>query len=84
MTSCEHFRAQENQYTNTISFKVRQRKTFLKVGQSLLARKDLELETQFKDHMIQSVMPKKVISGGVRNRCSLSRTIKQQSISGGR
>lgn len=39
---------------------VRQRKTFLKVGQSLLARKDLELETQFKDHMIQSVMPKKV------------------------
>jgi hypothetical protein len=27
---------------------VRQRKTFLKVGQSLLARKDLELETQFK------------------------------------
>uniref|UniRef100_A0A915DQL0 Guanylate cyclase domain-containing protein n=1 Tax=Ditylenchus dipsaci TaxID=166011 RepID=A0A915DQL0_9BILA len=41
---------------------VRQRKTFLKVGQSLLARKDLELETQFKDHMIQSVMPKKVAS----------------------
>ncbi|KAI6195414.1 hypothetical protein M3Y96_01228800 [Aphelenchoides besseyi] len=39
---------------------IRQRKTFLKVGQSLLARKDLELETQFKDHMIQSVMPKKV------------------------
>ncbi|VDN08341.1 unnamed protein product [Thelazia callipaeda] len=39
---------------------VRQRKTFLKVGQSLLARKDLEVETQFKDHMIQSVMPKKV------------------------
>uniref|UniRef100_A0A915Q461 adenylate cyclase n=1 Tax=Setaria digitata TaxID=48799 RepID=A0A915Q461_9BILA len=39
---------------------VRQRKTFLRVGQSLLARKDLEMETQFKDHMIQSVMPKKV------------------------
>ncbi|KAM3715876.1 Adenylate cyclase type, partial [Dirofilaria immitis] len=39
---------------------VRQRKTFLRVGQSLLARKDLEIETQFKDHMIQSVMPKKV------------------------
>jgi adenylate cyclase 9 len=39
---------------------VRQRRTFLKVGQSLLARRDLELETQFKDHMIQSVMPKKV------------------------
>lgn len=38
-----------------------QRKTFIKVGQSLLARKDLEIETQFKDHMIQSVMPKKVI-----------------------
>ncbi|GMS89568.1 hypothetical protein PENTCL1PPCAC_11743, partial [Pristionchus entomophagus] len=39
---------------------VRQRKTFLKIAQSLMARKDLELETQFKDHMIQSVMPKKV------------------------
>lgn len=39
---------------------VRQRKTFLKVGQSLLARRDLEKETQFKDDMIQSVMPKKV------------------------
>ncbi|VIO92580.1 adenylate cyclase, type IX, putative [Brugia malayi] len=39
---------------------VRQRKTFLRVGQSLLARKDLEMETQLKDHMIQSVMPKKV------------------------
>lgn len=31
---------------------VRQRKTFLKVGQSLLARRDLEIETQFKDHMV--------------------------------
>lgn len=39
---------------------VRQRKTFLKVGQSLLARNDLILEAEFKDHMIQSVMPKKV------------------------
>ncbi|MCP9258296.1 Adenylate cyclase type 9 [Dirofilaria immitis] len=39
---------------------VRQRKTFLRVGQSLLARKDLEIETQFKDHMIQSVMPKRL------------------------
>ncbi|EFO23984.2 hypothetical protein LOAG_04500 [Loa loa] len=39
---------------------VRQRKTFLRVGQSLLARKDLEMEMQLKDHMIQSVMPKKV------------------------
>lgn len=39
---------------------VRHRKTFLKVGQSLLARRDLQMETHFKDHMIQSVMPKKV------------------------
>ncbi|VDK72015.1 unnamed protein product [Litomosoides sigmodontis] len=39
---------------------VRQRKTFLRVSQSLFARKDLEMETQLKDHMIQSVMPKKV------------------------
>lgn len=42
------------------NFSVRQRKTFLRVGQSLLARKDLEMEKQLKDHMIQSVMPKKV------------------------
>uniref|UniRef100_A0A914I6Y5 adenylate cyclase n=1 Tax=Globodera rostochiensis TaxID=31243 RepID=A0A914I6Y5_GLORO len=52
---------------------VRQRKTFLKVGQSLLARKDLELETQFKDHMIQSVMPKKVADELLKETSELRR-----------
>uniref|UniRef100_A0AC34PUL0 Guanylate cyclase domain-containing protein n=1 Tax=Panagrolaimus sp. JU765 TaxID=591449 RepID=A0AC34PUL0_9BILA len=52
---------------------VRQRKTFLKVGQSLLARKDLELETQFKDHMIQSVMPKKVADELLKENSELRR-----------
>ncbi|ETN78434.1 adenylate/guanylate cyclase catalytic domain protein [Necator americanus] len=56
-----------------IFFKVRQRKTFLKVGQSLLARKDLELETQFKDHMIQSVMPKKVADELLKDASELRR-----------
>ncbi|VDP07476.1 unnamed protein product [Soboliphyme baturini] len=37
---------------------VRSRKTFLKSGQSLLVRHDLEIEKQFKDRMIQSVMPR--------------------------
>uniref|UniRef100_A0A1I7VTY0 adenylate cyclase n=1 Tax=Loa loa TaxID=7209 RepID=A0A1I7VTY0_LOALO len=48
------------QEREVLYFPVRQRKTFLRVGQSLLARKDLEMEMQLKDHMIQSVMPKKV------------------------
>lgn len=39
---------------------VRNRKTFIKIGQSLLASKDLEAEKQFKDNMIESVMPRKV------------------------
>uniref|UniRef100_A0A7E4V052 adenylate cyclase n=1 Tax=Panagrellus redivivus TaxID=6233 RepID=A0A7E4V052_PANRE len=52
---------------------VRQRKTFLKVGQSLIARKDLELETQFKDHMIQSVMPKKVADELLKENSELRR-----------
>ncbi|KHN78186.1 Adenylate cyclase type 9 [Toxocara canis] len=52
---------------------VRQRKTFLKVGQSLLARKDLEMETQFKDHMIQSVMPKKVADELLKETVELRR-----------
>ncbi|CAI4229040.1 unnamed protein product [Auanema sp. JU1783] len=57
---------------------VRQRKTFLKVGQSLLARKDLELETQFKDHMIQSVMPKKVADELLKDASELRRPSASQ------
>ncbi|XP_022247330.1 adenylate cyclase type 9-like isoform X1 [Limulus polyphemus] len=39
---------------------VRMRKTFMKVGQSLLVRRDLEVEQQLKERMIHSVMPPKV------------------------
>lgn len=46
---------------------VRMRGTFMKVGQSLLVRKQLEMEKQLKEKMIHSVMPPKVCSG-----CSLS------------
>ncbi|CAG5076356.1 Similar to Adcy9: Adenylate cyclase type 9 (Mus musculus), partial [Cotesia congregata] len=39
---------------------VRMRGTFMKVGQSLLVRKQLEMEKQLKEKMIHSVMPPKV------------------------
>lgn len=39
---------------------VRMRCTFLKVGQLLLVRRELELEKQLKEKMIHSVMPPKV------------------------
>ncbi|KAK7871812.1 hypothetical protein R5R35_014064 [Gryllus longicercus] len=52
---------------------VRMRGTFMKVGQSLLVRKQLEMEKQLKEKMILSVMPPKVAnwlmfeSGGGRD-----------------
>ncbi|EZA61585.1 Adenylate cyclase type [Ooceraea biroi] len=39
---------------------VRMRGTFIKVGQSLLVRRQLEMEKQLKEKMIHSVMPPKV------------------------
>lgn len=39
---------------------VRMRGTFMKVGQSLLVRRQLEVEKQLKEKMIHSVMPPKV------------------------
>ena len=39
---------------------VRMRGTFMKVGQSLLVRRQLEMEKQLKEKMINSVMPPKV------------------------
>lgn len=39
---------------------VRTRGTFMKVGQSLLVRRQLEMEKQLKEKMIHSVMPPKV------------------------
>lgn len=38
---------------------VRTRKTFLKVGESLMARRDLTIEAWIKEKMIESVMPLK-------------------------
>ncbi|XP_031559880.1 adenylate cyclase type 9-like [Actinia tenebrosa] len=39
---------------------VRERSTFWKVGQSVVARRDLEIEKQVKERMVRSVMPEKV------------------------
>ncbi|XP_072383454.1 adenylate cyclase type 9 isoform X1 [Diabrotica undecimpunctata] len=39
---------------------VRSRNTFMKVGQSLLVRRQLELEKRLKENMIHSLMPKSV------------------------
>ncbi|KAL1509814.1 hypothetical protein ABEB36_004495 [Hypothenemus hampei] len=39
---------------------VRRRQTFMKVGQSLLVRKQLELEKKLKENMIESLMPPSV------------------------
>nr|XP_053599652.1 adenylate cyclase type 9 isoform X2 [Plodia interpunctella] len=41
---------------------VRMRGTFMKVGQSLLVRKQLEMEKQLKETMIHSMMPPKIAS----------------------
>ncbi|XP_032511663.2 adenylate cyclase type 9 [Danaus plexippus] len=41
---------------------VRMRGTFMKVGQSLLVRRQLEMEKQLKEKMIHSVMPPKLAS----------------------
>ncbi|XP_054266765.1 adenylate cyclase type 9 isoform X2 [Macrosteles quadrilineatus] len=50
---------------------VRMRGTFMKVGQSLLVRRQLEMEKQLKEKMIHSVMPPKVadwlMSEGVKS-----------------
>lgn len=39
---------------------IRMRNTFMKVGQSLLVRRQLELEKRLKENMIHSLMPKSV------------------------
>ncbi|CAB3225027.1 unnamed protein product [Arctia plantaginis] len=54
----------EGQYRSSsfrqIRLRFRMRGTFMKVGQSLLVRKQLEMEKQLKEKMILSVMPPKV------------------------
>ncbi|KAL9879821.1 adenylyl cyclase 13E isoform 2-T2 [Glossina fuscipes fuscipes] len=59
---------------------VRMRGTFMKVGQNLLVRRQLEMEKQLKEKMIHSVMPPKVADmllneGGIdgSNECALRR-----------
>lgn len=44
-----------------IMTQVRMRDTFMKVGQSLLVKRQLVMEKQLKEKMIHSVMPPKVI-----------------------
>lgn len=47
---------------------VRQRSTFWKIGQSVIARKDLQLEKQIKEKMIHSLMPPKVAAEVMASR----------------
>lgn len=47
---------------------VRQRSTFWKIGQSVIARKDLQLEQQIKEKMIHSLMPPSVANDVMRQR----------------
>ena len=46
----------------------RKRSTFLKVGQSIMSRRDLELEKQLKQRMIHSLMPPKVAEEIMKSR----------------
>ena len=43
-----------------ITAEIRKRSTFLKVGQSVMSRRDLELENSIKTNRIHSLMPKQV------------------------
>ena len=47
---------------------VRGRSTFWKIGQSAIARKDLEVEKQIKEKMIHSLMPPKVAEQVMKSR----------------
>ena len=51
-----------------IMSEVRKRSTFLKVGQSLLLRRDLQTEKQVKHNMIHSLMPPKVAEEIMKSR----------------
>lgn len=57
---------------------VRVRGTFMKVGQRLLVRRQLEMEKQLKEKMIHSVMPPKVaawlLSGENGENSSIARS----------
>lgn len=54
---------------------VRMRGTFMKVGQSLLVRRQLEMEKQLKEKMIHSVMPPKLASWLMEEQVTDTETI---------
>lgn len=58
---------------------VRMRGTFMKVGQSLLVRKQLEMEKQLKEKMIHSVMPPKVANWLLNEQVLESDTLKMHN-----
>uniref|UniRef100_A0A915IDR6 adenylate cyclase n=1 Tax=Romanomermis culicivorax TaxID=13658 RepID=A0A915IDR6_ROMCU len=62
---------------------VRDRKSFIKLGQSLLVRQDLEKEKRFIDNMIESVMPKKVAEELLKGTIELRRPSSQGAPSRG-
>ncbi|CAH1777194.1 unnamed protein product [Owenia fusiformis] len=51
-----------------INSQVRKRSTFWKVGQSIMARRDLEIEKQLKEKMIHSLMPEVVADEVMKSR----------------
>lgn len=55
---------------------VRMRGTFMKVGQSLLVRRQLEMEKQLKEKMIHSVMPPKLASWLMEEQVDPDTTLK--------
>ncbi|CAH4033548.1 unnamed protein product [Pieris brassicae] len=56
---------------------VRMRGTFMKVGQSLLVRRQLEMEKQLKEKMIHSVMPPKLASWLMEEQVTETETISK-------
>nr|XP_018900174.1 PREDICTED: adenylate cyclase type 9 [Bemisia tabaci]XP_018900175.1 PREDICTED: adenylate cyclase type 9 [Bemisia tabaci] len=61
---------------------VRMRGTFMKVGQSLLVRKQLEMEKQLKEKMIHSVMPPKVAEWLMSNEACGGGTLSTEDARG--
>ncbi|XP_013397322.1 adenylate cyclase type 9, partial [Lingula anatina] len=51
-----------------IMSQVRKRSTFWKVGQSIMAKRDLEIEKQLKEKMINSLMPETIAKEVVQSR----------------
>ncbi len=69
----------------SLPVQVRMRDTFMKVGQSLMVKKQLVNEKGLKEKMIHSVMPPKVsqssLSGGQRSLLFTSRSVIDHAVS---